>query len=86
MEAASLGIPALAVSQQMTFEEWDDFNDSVDFSAAAYFTCYFAKLLLENKMPEDVDVLNIVVPEGATPETPWKVTKLAKTRYLLSRT
>jgi len=81
LEAASLGIPALAVSQQMSFEEWDDFNNSVDFSTSAYFTHYFAKLLLENELPEDVDVLNVVVPEGATPKTAWKVTKLAKTRY-----
>ena len=81
LEAASLGITALAVSQQMSFEEWDDFNNSVDFSTSAYFTHYFAKLLLENELPEDVDVLNVVVPEGATPKTAWKVTKLAKTRY-----
>jgi 5'-nucleotidase len=81
LEAASLGIPALAVSQQMSFEGWDDFKESVDFTTAAYFTCFFARLLLENKMPEDVDVLNVVVPEGATPETPWKVTKLARARY-----
>ena len=81
LEAASLGIPALAVSQQMTSAEWDGFPEEVDFSIAKYFTYYFAKILLENKLPEDVDVLNVVVPKGATKETPWKVTKLARTRY-----
>jgi len=33
------------------------------------------------KMPADVDVLNVVVPEEATFDTPWKVTKQAKIRY-----
>ncbi len=81
LEAAAMGIPALAVSQRLTNEEWDGFPDNVDFSVSAYFTKFFAKILLENKLPEDVDVLNVVVPEGATPDTPWKVTKLARTRY-----
>ncbi len=81
LEAASLGIPALAVSRQLTSEEWDGFSPEVDFSVSAYFTKLFARILLEKKLPEDVDVLNIVVPEDATRETPWQVTKLAKTRY-----
>ncbi|MBN2472586.1 MAG: 5'/3'-nucleotidase SurE [Anaerolineae bacterium] len=81
IEAASLGIPALAMSQQILFEDWDSFHDNVDFAVAAYFTAYFAKILLKKRMPLDVDVLNVVVPAGATPETPWKVTRLAKVRY-----
>lgn len=81
IEAAALGIPALAMSQQLLFEEWDSTTLKVDFSVSAYFTKFFARILLERPMPEDVDVLNVVVPSGATPETPWKVTKLAKVRY-----
>jgi 5'-nucleotidase len=81
MEAASFGIPALAVSRQLSSEEWDGYPPEVDFTVSAYFTKLFAKILLEKKMPEDVDVLNIVVPEEATIDTPWKVTKLAKIRY-----
>jgi len=81
IEAASLGIPALAMSQQILKEEWDSFHKDVDFSTPAYFTTYFARLLLDKEMPEDVDVLNVVVPAGATPETPWKVTRQAKVRY-----
>lgn len=81
IEAASLGIPALAMSQQILFEDWDTFHKDVDFSVSAYFTKYFAKILLEKQMPEDVDVINVVVPAGATRETQWKVTRLAKMRY-----
>ncbi len=81
IEAASLGIPALAMSQQILHEEWDSYHGDVDFSVSGFFTRYFAQKLLEKKMPEDVDVINVVVPAGATPETPWKVTRLAKVRY-----
>jgi len=81
LEAASLGIPALAMSLQLTTEDWDGYPSYVDFTTAAYFTKYFAKILLETKLPNDVDVLNVVVPVGATFETPWKITKLARMRY-----
>jgi 5'-nucleotidase len=36
---------------------------------------------LEKKMPFDVDVLNITIPVGATPQTPWRITRLARERY-----
>jgi 5'-nucleotidase len=81
LEAASLGIPALAVSRQLSSEDWDGYPGEVDFTVSAYFTKFFAQILLENKLPDDVDVLNVVVPENATINTPWKVTKLARVRY-----
>src|SRR4030042_6121353 len=81
IEAASLGIPALAMSQQIFSDDYDAFHQDVNFSAAAYFTHYFAKILLSKQMPDDVDVLNVVVPDGATEQTPWKVTCLARIRY-----
>jgi len=81
IEAASLGIPALAMSLQLIHEEWDSFHNDVDFTVAAYFTRLFAEKLLLKEMPDDVDVLNVVVPDGATEKTPWKVTRLARMRY-----
>ncbi len=81
IEAASLGIPGLAMSQQIIFENWDHYYKDVDFTISAYFTKFFAKLMLEKQLPEDVHVLNVVVPVGATRETPWKVTPLADCRY-----
>ena len=81
IEAASLGIPGLAMSQQIIAENWDSYHDDVDFKISAYFTKYFAHLMLEKKMPEDVHVLNVVIPANATTETPWKVTPLADFRY-----
>jgi 5'-nucleotidase len=81
IEAASLGIPGLAMSQQILFDSWDKTEDKVDFSIAAHFTKVFAKLMLEKKMPADVHILNVVVPVDATVETPWQVTPLADVRY-----
>jgi 5'-nucleotidase len=81
LEAASLGIPALAMSQQLLQEEWDTYLEGIDFTVSAYFTRFFAEKLLRNPMPPDVHVLNVVVPAGATLETEWKVTRLARTRY-----
>lgn len=81
LEAASFEIPALASSVQILQEEWDSYHLDVDFSAAAYFTSYFADLLLKKKMPFDVDVLNVTVPVGADAQTPWRITRLARERY-----
>jgi 5'-nucleotidase len=83
LEAASQGIPSLAVSLETDpiHHYSEDKHSEVDFSAAAYFTQYFAHLMLEKQMPEDVDVLKIDVPSDATPETPWVTTRLMKARY-----
>ena len=81
LEGASFGIPALAASTQILQEEWDSYHADVDFAAAVYFTWYFASQLLEKKMPFDVDVLNVTVPVSATPQTPWRITRLARERY-----
>ena len=81
IEAASLGIPGLAMSQEINFEEWDRYHESIDFSTAAYFAKYFAKFILDHGLPPGVDVINVVVPEKATPKTPWKATSLADMRY-----
>lgn len=80
-ESASFGIPSISSSMQILQEEWDSYHLDVDFSTAAYFTRYFAALLLEKNMPADIDVLNLTVPVGATPQTPWRITRLARTRY-----
>jgi 5'-nucleotidase len=81
IEAASLGIPALAISLQIIYEDYNSYQEDVDFSVAAHFTRFFTQKLLEKELPDDVDILNVVVPEGATRQTPWKVTQLAKMRY-----
>ncbi|HLA98587.1 MAG TPA: 5'/3'-nucleotidase SurE [Anaerolineales bacterium] len=81
LEAASLGIPALAISLETEQSHHLSYSTDVDFTAAAYFASYFARLLLDYPMPEDVQVLKVDVPSDARPETPWTVTRLSLQRY-----
>lgn len=83
MEGASLGVPALAVSQETDPAHYYTHTGDVDFTAAAHFTQFFAQLLLTRPLPFDVDLLKVEVPIGATPQTPWRLTRLSRTRYYL---
>lgn len=81
MEAASLGIPALAVSLETDSKYHLSYSEEVNFSVAAGFAKFFARLLLEKKFPPDVDLLKVDVPWDATPETPWQLTRVSRQRY-----
>ncbi|MGC8855420.1 MAG: 5'/3'-nucleotidase SurE [Anaerolineae bacterium] len=81
MEAAALGYPALAVSLEVEQKYHRSYSNDIDFSAAAYFTAVFARLMLEKRFPPDVDLLKVDVPSSATPATKWQVTRLARQRY-----
>ncbi|MCC7119248.1 MAG: 5'/3'-nucleotidase SurE [Anaerolineales bacterium] len=81
LEAASLGIPALAVSLQVDHQYHLSHSEDVDFSTAGYFTGYFAKTLLEKKFAKEVNLMKVEVPAHATPETGWRVTRLSPQRY-----
>lgn len=81
LEAAALGVPALAVSLETSKEYHLSYSTEVDFSAAAHFTHYFARMIVcGTPFPPDVHVLKVDVPSNATPETPWKVTRLSLKR------
>ncbi len=81
LEAAAMGMQSLAVSLETDPRHHLSYSSEVDFSTAAFFTAYFARLLLDRKMPPDVDVLKVDVPCDATSETPWEMTRLSRMRY-----
>ena len=81
LEAASFGLPALAVSLDTDPEHHYQLSPDVDFSGAAYFTAYFAERLLAARLPFDVDVLKVEVPRDATQQTRWVMTRLSRTRF-----
>ncbi len=81
LEAAAHGIPALAISLETRRELHLSYSPEVDFSTAGYFAVYFGRMLIEKKMPEDVKVIKVDVPSDATPETPWRITRLSRIIY-----
>jgi 5'-nucleotidase len=81
LEAASMGIPALAVSLEAAPQFHFSYSEEIDFSAAAHFAAFFGRLLLEKKLPDDVQVLKVDVPSEATVQTAWQVTRVARQAY-----
>lgn len=84
IEAASFGVPALAVSLQTDIEQHLTYDDAVDFAAASEITRRAAGHLLANPLPAGTDILNVNVPQDATPNTPWRITHLSHQRYFES--
>jgi 5'-nucleotidase len=85
LEAASLGIPALAMSMQTGSEHHLSLSQEVDFRAAAYFTHLLATKMLAHRLPFDVDILKVDIPQDATRETPWVFTRQSRQRYYTPR-
>ena len=81
MEAASLGIPAVAVSLEAAAEYHLTYSEEISFLVAAEFAARTARLLLEKKFPPDVDLLKVDVPSDATVDTPWQLTRVSRQRY-----
>ena len=81
LEAASLGIPSLAVSMQTSTEHHFSLSQDIDFNSAAYFTHKIAEKILNQDLGEDVDI----IPQGATIDTPWKITRQARKRYYMPK-
>ena len=81
LQAASSGVPALAVSLQTPKETHAQYSDSVDFSTAAHFTRLFAQCLLDASMPFDTDILKVDVPSDATVQTPWRLSRVSRHTY-----
>jgi 5'-nucleotidase len=84
LQAAVCGIPALAISLQTPKETHAKPSNSIDFGTAIYFTRVFARRILETPLPFDVDVLKLDVPDDATPETPWRLTRASRQPYFVT--
>jgi len=81
LEAASLGIPSIAISVETRKDQHLSYSTEVDFSASAHFARFFGRLLLERGLPQGVELLKVDVPSDATPETRWEWTRLSTRRY-----
>jgi 5'-nucleotidase len=83
LQSAACGIPALAVSLQTPKHTHVNPSPGVDFSAAIHFTQRFAQHLLDHKLPPDVDILKLDIPDCATPESDWRVTRASRLAYFV---
>ncbi len=85
LEAAAMGVPALAVSQATPPRYHRTYSDSIDFGVAADFARQFARRILARGMPHGADVVNLNVPEAASPQTPWRWTRVSRKNYFRSQ-
>ena len=79
-----MGLPAIAISLETALAHHLSYSEDVDFSAAAYFTAYFARLLMERRLPKEVNVLKVDVPSDATQDTPWEITRSSRKSYFVA--
>lgn len=83
MEGADFRIPSLAVSLQTAPEYYLNHSEAVDFGTAVHFLKLFARQALSVGLPPGVDLLKIDVPQSATPQTPWRWTRMSRQRYFV---
>ena len=81
LKAANMGVAALAISLETAVEQHHSHSAEVDFRVAAHFTGVIARLFLASPRTQDVDVLKVDVPLGATIGTKWRVTRASRLRY-----
>ncbi len=81
LEAASYGVPSIAVSIQV-IDEGDKFDDlrnyHYDFDEGIKILNKIAKRVLSYGLPDGVDLLNINLPRHATIDTPIEITRLSR--------
>ena len=80
LEASSYGIPSLAISKQTDMDAHQSYSDQ-NWEASKYFLHMFSKKVINNNLEPDVHVLKIDVPDDATSQTRWEITKLAQSAY-----
>jgi len=80
LEAASYGIPALAVSRQTEVRHHFKYG-RLDWGTARHFTRRFAKGILRAGLPGGAGVLNVTIPATAKASTPWVPTRMSSQPY-----
>jgi 5'-nucleotidase len=83
LEASAFGIPAMAVSLEMGPHYHLTGDDAADYDVSKAVIRKFAAYLLANRLPRDVDILNVNIPAVAELETAWCLTRLSRRRYFL---
>lgn len=82
MEAASFGIPAIAVSLEVTRDDikFENGKIQIDFDFAGKMLHKLAKIVLKKELPEGIDLLNVNIPANPSDEE-FEVVKLGNRMY-----
>ncbi len=81
LEAANHSLPAIAISLHSNEKaKFEQIQPDQDFKLAELTVRQISEYILENGLPEGVDVLNVNVPERAD-KAKIKITRLAKRMY-----
>ena len=83
IEAAAFGIPALAVSLEMDDRHFLEGDPQADYRATQHVAAELARYILQRGLPHGVDALNVNIPREAVPTTPWRTTRLSRSRYFV---
>ena len=83
IEAASFGIPTIAISQEVTRDDVKFENGAVeiDFDYAGKMLNKIAKIVLKKGLPEGIDLLNVNIPAEPTDDE-FEVVRLGERMYL----
>ncbi len=82
MEAASFGIPTIAISQEVTNDhiKFENGEVDVDFGFAEKMLNKLVKIVLKKGLPEGIDLLNVNIPKNPVDDE-FEVVKLGKRMY-----
>lgn len=84
LEAAALGVPAIAASLATPLQYHRTHSTAIDFSHTAEFTRGLARRVLQEGMPRGVAVLNVNMPPGVSARTRWRWTRVSRFSYFQS--
>jgi 5'-nucleotidase len=83
LEAASVGIPSIAISVEVPGGHPQANFPKVDFSVSQHYLSMFAGRVLNGLRIPDVDVIKIEIPADAKADTDWQMARLSRVRYYL---
>lgn len=84
LEAANLGVPAIAVSVATSIEYHLSYSTDIDFTIGARYTRKFAKQILSRGMPRGADVISINIPRSVAKSVGWRWTRVSRASYFHS--
>jgi 5'-nucleotidase len=81
LEAGAFGIPSIAAALDMDPAYHLTGEDSADYAVSKALTQRLARHLLTNQHIPGVFAWNLNIPQQATVQTPWRLTRLSRFRY-----